>query len=231
MFFFFFSKPYITIVGEITDKAEAGKMEHIKKLDHVLQNVNRRYGENMSAKFMETINNEFQGVLCQGKDILSILLDIKNQMYPLKVRFGVGIGEIKEESLSDLSITAKGPGCEKAREALEYLRTLDNRKQTGITDVRIKAAGDGNENEKLSLVNTILSLLTMIEYSWSDRQREIIYNIMQYKEKQAGVAKRLGITQSTVQKSLSAGKYYTYAEAVQTLNRVFAEIGDKNYEK
>ena len=87
MFFFFFSKPYITIVGEITDKAEAGKMEHIKKLDHVLQNVNRRYGENMSAKFMETINNEFQGVLCQGKDILSILLDIKNQMYPLKVRF------------------------------------------------------------------------------------------------------------------------------------------------
>lgn len=50
--------------------------------------------------------------------------------------------------------------------------------------------------------------------------------MMQYDEKQAGVAKRLGITQSTVQKSLAAGKYYTVVDAVETLDTVFVEIGE-----
>lgn len=224
MFFFFFSKPYITIVGELI-----GKTEHTKELNKVLQGLNQRYEGTMTAKFMTTINNEFQGIVCKGEALLPILFELKNQMHPWKLRLGVGVGEIEEESLSEMSITVKGAGYEKAREALEYLRTLENRKQTGHADVRVESTE--NMGERLSLINTILVLLTTLEDSWSDRQREIIYHMMRYKEKQTGVAKRLGITQSTVQKSLTAGKYYVYEEAFQTLNRVFAEIEDTRYEK
>ena len=74
-------------------------------------------------------------------------------------------------------------------------------------------------------------LLTTIEDGWSDRQREIISLMMQRKEKQTDVAKKLGITQSTVQKSLTAGNYYVYEEAFQALSRVFSEIGEERFEK
>ncbi len=224
MFFFFFSKPYITIVGETIDQTE-----HRKKLNEVLRGLNKRYETTMTAQFMTTINNEFQGIVCKGEALLPILFELKNQMYPLKLRLGVGLGEIEEESLSEMSITVKGPGYEKARESLDYLRMLANRKQTGHADVRVESTE--NSGERLCLINTILALLTTIEDSWSSRQREMIYHMMKYKETQTSVAKRLGVTQSTVQKSLTAGNYYVYEEAFQTLNRVFAEIEDIRYEK
>lgn len=224
MFFFFFSNPYISVIGEVMLKKEQKESEYLKHLDTVLQEVNREYEEMISAKFMPTINNEFQGLVCDGEKLLPILLEIKHKMQPYHIRFGIGIGEVEEESMHDLSIRVKGAGYEKAREALTYLRELEKRKQTIITDLRVEIVGD--KNEKLCLVNTILSLLTTIERAWSDRQREIIYNMMKYDEKQSGVAKRLGITQSTVQKSLTAGKFYTFVDAVKTLNTVFAEIGE-----
>lgn len=224
MFFFFFSKPYISVIGEVVLKKGQKDSEYQQQLDAVLQEMNLQYEETITAKFMATINHEFQGLVCDGRTLMEILLEIKHKMQPYHVRFGIGIGEVEEESMQELSIRVKGPGYEKAREAIAYLRELEKRKQTIITDMRVEVVGD--KNEKLCLVNTILSLLTTIEHSWSDRQREIIYNMMQYDEKQAGVAKRLGITQSTVQKSLTAGKYYTVVDAVETLNTVFAEIGE-----
>ena len=224
MFFFFFSKPYISVIGEPILKTNQKESEYLKRLEEVLCEINQQYEAVISAKFMPTINNEFQGLICEGKQLLSILLEIKYKMQPYHIRFGIGIGEVEEESMNELSIRVKGPGYEKAREAIIYLRELEKRKQTILTDVRVEVAGE--PNEKLYLVNTILSLLTTIESSWSDRQREIIYNMMKYGEKQSGVAKRLGITQSTVQKSLTAGKFYTFVDAVKTLNTVFAEIGE-----
>lgn len=224
MFFFFFSKPYITIIGEVIDSKQTNDKEQVQKhLAMVLKEVNQEYNEDISAKFMSTIGNEFQGLLDQGTNMLDILLKIKNRMHPVKVRFGIGIGEITTEINSEMSITAAGPGYDKARESLEYLRINDAKNQSGIANVHVEAVGD--YRERMMLVNTIFSLLTTIEYSWSDRQREIICDMMQHRDKQSSVAKRLGITQSTVQKSLTAAKYYTFENALKTLETVFAEIG------
>lgn len=224
MFFFFFSKPYISIVGEVVDTKE-----HTKELNEALREMNRKYEATMKAKFMATINHEFQGIVCKGDSLLPILFDLKNRLYPLRVRIGIGIGEIEEESLSEWSITVKGAGYEKAREALEDLRMRKKRKQVGHADVRAAMCEDSSE--RMNLINTILMLLTTIEDGWSDRQREIISLMMRRKEKQTDVAKKLGITQSTVQKSLTAGNYYVYEEAFQALNRVFSEIGDERFEE
>lgn len=82
-------------------------------------------------------------------------------------------------------------------------------------------------NDRIHLINTIFSLLSTLELSWSDRQREIIYNMIKYDDTQTSAAGRLGVTQSTIQKSLTAGNYYAYAEASSTLETIFSEIGDK----
>lgn len=226
MFFFFFSKPYITIVGEMIDfKQSTDKLKIQKRLASVLDEINNEHEEDISAKFMPTINNEFQGLICKGANMPEILLKIKNRMHPVKIRFGVGIGEITTEIHSEISLTAAGPGYDKARESLEYLRVKNTKNQTGLADVHVEAVGD--YKERMRLINTIFSLMTTIEYTWSDRQREIICDMMEHKDKQSSVAGRLGITQSTVQKSLTAAKYYTYEDAFKTLETVFTEIGEQ----
>lgn len=225
MFFFFFSKPYISIVGEvIASKDMEERRKQQRKLNTILNNINMEYDENISAKFMPTIKNEFQGLLCNGKQFMKLLLEIKNKMYPDKVRFGIGIGEIEADFQSENSITVSGEGYEKSREALKILQNRDNKKQKAFTDIYLEIAGE--QNERVHLINTIFTLLSTLETSWSDRQREIIYNMIKYQDTQTTVAKRLGVTQSTIQKTLIAGNYYAYEEATSTLAAIFSEIGE-----
>lgn len=226
MFFFFFSKPHISIVGEMTDiKPEADKIELQEKLNEVLLEINREYEDDISAGFMATVENEFQGLLGRGRNVMKIISELKNKMYPVNLRIGIGVGEITTDINPQMSISVKGPGYEKSREALEFLREEARRNQSRIADVHLEAEGD--HKEKTKFVNTILSLMTSLEYDWSDRQREIVCDMIRHQDKQSNAAKRLGITQSTVQKSLTAAHYYTYEDALKTVEAVFNEIGEE----
>lgn len=226
MFFFFFSKPYISIVGEVlSSKNTEEKRQQQKKLNTVLQTINQEHDEDISAKFVPTIENEFQGLICRGCNLMKLLLEIKNEMYPDRVRFGIGIGEIEADFQSENAITISGAGYEKARESLKILQNRDKKKQKAFTDIHLEIAGE--QNERVHLINTIFSLLATLELSWSDRQREIIYNMIKYQDTQTTAARRHGVTQSTIQKTLTAGNYYAYEEASSTLTAIFSEIGDK----
>lgn len=226
MFFFFFSQPYISVVGEIfPSKDTEERKRQQKKLHTVLEKLNAKYDTDISAKFMPTIENEFQGLIGKGCNLMPILLEIKNEMYPVRIRFGIGVGEIETDFQSENAITVSGPGYDKAREALKRLQDRDKKKQKAFTDVYVEIAGEGNE--RIRLINTIFTLLSTIELSWSDRQREIIYNMMKYRDTQTTAAKRHGVTQSTIQKTLTAGNYCAYEEALAALSAIFSEIGEK----
>lgn len=64
MFFFFFSQPYISIVGEVIPSKNAEeKRQQQRKLTTVLETINREHDEEISANFTPTIENEFQGLV------------------------------------------------------------------------------------------------------------------------------------------------------------------------
>ena len=84
---------------------------------------------------------------------------------------------------------------------------------------------NGEDNQaKGELINITLSLMTGIKEFWTDRQREIIWDMLEHQDSQTDVARRLGIKQPTVQKSLSKGKYYTYKEGLDIINREFDKL-------
>ncbi|WP_461818732.1 SatD family protein [Faecalimonas sp.] len=226
MFFFFFSRPCISIVGEvIPSKDTEEKRQQQRKLITVLETINQEHDKDISANFMPTIENEFQGLVGKGDNLMKLLLEIKNAMYPDQVRFGIGIGEVEADFQSENAITVSGAGYEKARESLNLLQNRDKKKQKAFTDIHLEIVGE--QNERVHLINTIFSLLSTLESAWSDRQREIIYNMIKYRDTQTTAAKRHGVTQSTIQKTLTAGNYYAYEEATSTLTAIFSEIGDK----
>lgn len=223
MFFVFNYRPYIAIIGDIRDsKKLKDRKTTQEKLKRALDDLNEKYSEDISSKFMITLGDEFQGLLCNGSNILQIITEIESKMYPVKIRYGVGIGEIITDINADMAIGADGPGYHKAREAVEYLRQNEKRKQIDSADIRIGVEGD-NESST-TMINTILTLMTVIKDSWSDRQREVIADMLEHQDGQVNVARRMGIQQPTVQRILAKGKYYAYKEAMDTVGKVLGEI-------
>jgi len=223
MFFYFLYNQHIAVIGDIKGVIhKASRNEVQKKLYEVIGEINKKYKKEISSKFIVTLDNEFQGLLNNGTSIMRILLDFERLMFPIKVRFGVGIGEITPEVDRKMSQGADGPGYYLAQAALEHIINDEKRKQTNPSDTRFEIEGD-NQSSAI-LINTTLSLMTVIKESWTDRQREIIWDMLIHQDSQTDLAKRLNIKQPTVQKSLSKGKYYAYKDAFDTINEALGEI-------
>lgn len=225
MFFFFSYSPYIAIIGDIkkSKKIEDRKFIQIK-LKKVLDGINERYACDLSAKFVITLGDEFQGLLCKGENVLNIIEEVKREMYPIQVRFGIGVGEITTDINFEMAIGADGPGYYNARQAIEILKQSEQKNKTKSSDLRIEIEDD--KSSVSILLNTIFSLMTVIQNNWSERQREIIWEIDKYGGSQLECAERLCISQSSVQRSLNNGDYYAYKNAKDTVNNVLKEIGE-----
>lgn len=157
---------------------------------------------------------------------MSIISEIEIAMYPVSFRFGIGVGSISTEVNRDIAIGADGPGYYNARTAIDLLKKNEHRKQAGVSNIRIELADDNQTSQ--SLLNTVFSLMTSIKESWSSKQRQTIYDALLHQDNQSDTARRLGITQPTVQRHLSGGHYYTYKEALDTVQNILDEIGDNN---
>lgn len=225
MFFFFNFNPYIAIIGDIKNSKELENRRDTQiKLNSVLNNINAKYKSVISAKFMITLGDEFQGLLRRGDGALDIIEEIQRAMYPVKIRFGIGVGQITTEINAEMAIGADGPGYYKAREAIEMLKNSEYRNKTQAANIRIEVEND--ENSITIMLNTIFSLMAVIQNNWSKRQREIVWAYEQYGGSQLECAERLNISQSSVQRSLINSNYYAYKDAKETVNTVLREIGE-----
>lgn len=223
MFFFFLNDPYVAIVGDIKKSKKIDNRSEVQnKLKQVLEEINNKYKSDVSAKFIITLGDEFQGLLGNGINTINIISEIERKMYPVRMRFGIGIGKITTDVNKEMALGADGPGYYKARNAIEYLKDNENKKQAIAADVRFEVESDNQATT--IMLNTILELMTAIKESWSDRQREIIWNMLEYQDSQIDVAKRLKIQQPAVQKSFSKGKYYAYKDALDTIGKALEEI-------
>jgi len=227
MFFFFVNKPYIAIIGDIKKSRELKDRDNVQeKLKETLKIINGKYEKDISSKFLITLGDEFQGLLHVGHHVLSIIEEIQRALYPVKIRFGVGVGNIVTDINPDMALGADGPGYYKAREAINFLKQNEQKKKSHASDIRIEA--DGENDTTIILLNTILSLLSVIKESWSDRQREIIWDVLTHQDGQRKSAERLHIAQSSIQRGLMKGNYYAYKEAVDTVNHILSEIGEED---
>ena len=88
----------------------------------------------------------------------------------------------------------------KAREAVEYLRVIEKRNGTQAADIRFEA--DGDNQGIVSMLNTILTLMTVIKRIL-ERPPRGDRNILEHQDSQTNTAKRLQIRQPTVHRILA----------------------------
>ena len=227
MFFFFSFNPYIAIIGDLKDSKQVKEREVTQqKLRSTLQTINEKYAADIASKFTITLGDEFQGLLSSGENIMAILLEIEQHIYPVRIRFGIGIGDITTDINPELAIGADGPAYYDARSAVEYLKQNEKRKQSTPADIRIESNTEAQST--IDLLNTIFTLMATLKGTWTSRQRQIIGDLLKHSDSQSDVAGRLDIQQSTVQKSLVSGNFYSYKEALSTIERVLGEIRREN---
>lgn len=227
MVFSFGDNPYIAIIGDIKKSRQIIDRKNVqKKLYEILVEINKKYLNDISAKFMITLGDEFQGLLHTGEHLLEIIDEIQRSMYPFGIRFGIGVGTITTDINFEMAIGADGPAFYKARQAIELLKQKEQKNKTQISDIRMEF--DTDDQSTVAMLNTILTLLTVLKNNWTERQREIIWDMLVHDDGQEKSAKRLGIAQSSVHRGLMNGNYYAYREAVDTIRNVLIEIRRKH---
>ncbi len=226
MFFHYNSRSYIAVIGDVKRSRELEDRSKVQcQLRAILDKINEQYANDIVAKFVITLGDEFQGLLVSDAHVMEIISVLQSRMHPVEIRFGIGFGSITTDIDPEMAIGADGPAYYRARESVEYLKEKEKRKQTYTGDIRFEM-NEANGTAAMML-NTIADLMYAIRSSWSERQREVIYSMLEQQESQSDVAKRLNIKQPTVQKILVAGKFYAYKDALDTSIQVLKEIGGK----
>lgn len=129
---------YYAIIGDIKrSKKIENRCEIQEKLKKILDNVNSIYNNDISAKFLITLGDEFQGLLEITAPILEIIKYIQREIYPIKLRFGVGIGNVSPLINHEAAIGADGPAFYAAREMIEFLREQEKKLKEQAADIQI----------------------------------------------------------------------------------------------
>ncbi len=208
---------YYAIIGDIKkSKKIKNRFEIQEQLNRILEHINESYGENIAAKFLITLGDEFQGLLNMNTPIFEIVKYIQREMYPIELRFGIGIGEITTEINKNAAIGTDGPAFYAARNAIVDLHQQEKRLKKQAADIKIELYE--KDLFEIMEINTLLILIKTIEDSWNDRQRLTIWDMMQYQDSQEMCAKRQNTTQSTVARRLAEGKYVVYTSTIKVVN-------------
>lgn len=224
MFFFYFKfDPYIAIIGDVKNsKGIEERRKFQNKLNNILNEINEIYSNSISSNFTITLGDEFQGLLHSGEHVMEIIQYIKKESYPIKIRFGIGIGAITTDINSEISIGADGPGYYKARDSIEQLKVLEKKNESTYGDIQIKIDGENNLQE-LSL-NSILKLMYCIEKDWTKKQREVINYVLFEKKNQTEAAHYFNVTQSNIQQILFKSHFYAYKDAFASVSKILSEV-------
>lgn len=219
---------YFAMIGDIIQSKKVKNRNEIQtKLKMILTEMNQDYEEEVAANFVITLGDEFQGLLSSSKNILHIVDRIQFELYPIRIRFGIGIGDIDTEINKDLAIGADGPAYHYARKMIDLIKQGENGKKIGSANVMIYAE---DNNNVVSLINSNLQLCAFLERKWTEKQRLLMEKIILKDQNQIEAAKELEIAQSSVQRRLKAAGYYDYIDAKTIINTVISKTWGEIYE-
>lgn len=217
MLFFFSYDQYVAIIGDIVESKQIKDRKDIqKKFKNILTNINAKYSEDITSKFVVTLGDEFQGLLNNRNNIMRIICEIQMAMAPLELRFGIGIGGISTDINLDNSSEIDGSAYHRARKMIKEIESKEFKYTERHSNIMI--CSEENNIEIDELLNSILSVCTALKSKWTDRQKEIIYAYLSNDENQYKAGDILNIGQPSVNKALSNARFYSYKSAIETVN-------------
>jgi predicted DNA-binding protein YlxM (UPF0122 family) len=183
----------LVLIGDIVASKEIKNRKEVqKKLQTLFKSLNKNNKEIISP-FTITLGDEFQAVFSKADNVFKYLWEILYALYPVKVRFSFGTGDITTSINTTQAIGMDGPAFYNAREGLNEL------KQTAFLFNYV------SEKERdVKLIKQILFLLSHLSSGWKDKRFKILsflYDELSIYE----IAKKMKITDKAVYKNIDAG--------------------------
>ena len=182
----------LVLIGDIVaSKKITNRKEIQKKLQTLFKSINK--SKNIISPYTITLGDEFQAVFSNADLVFKNLWEILLALFPNKVRFSLGIGEITTSINTTQAIGMDGPAFYNARKGLIEL------KQNSFLFNIIH-----EEEKKIILMKQNLFLLSHLSSGW----KETRYKILSYLYEDLSVyqiAKKLKISDKAVYKNIDAG--------------------------
>lgn len=214
----------IGLIADIVHSRKLEKRDEIQsRLAACLKRVNGTYQTSLASNFTITLGDEFQALFKTPLRMFQALDEITFAMYPVCLRYGIGLGEITTQINPELSIGADGPAYWYAREAIQSVHSNNDYGKTNIQVIM------ENHDDVLGLVNELLKATAMIANGWRATQIEVMralleQNIWTDKFDQVGLAKKLDISSSILSQRMATSGIKLYlrsrGEAEAALERI-----------
>jgi len=210
---------YVVVTGDLkSSRRLEDRAEVQEELKNALRMVNRRFEEEIAAKFMVVRGDSFQGLLYSPKclfDMYHVFFEnISRQFY-----LGIGVGDIST-GLSENVGEIDGEAFHKASEALERAKK---------ENIWIVFRSEWEIDE---VVTCLLNFMADVMWNWTKRQKELIIYFREHGGDREAVrlaSKKFGVGERSIYKTLRTGKYHLWRDAEKVvadlLNRKWFELG------
>ena len=143
-------RSFVALIGDIKGSRSLTQRREIQEqLEITLKEINEDFRDDIAAKFLITLGDEFQGLLFHGHSLLKIIEKIKISLYPVTFRFGIGIGQITTDIYPEMALGADGPAFYHARSAIELLKENEVKKKAVLSDISFKFEEKNSTMERL----------------------------------------------------------------------------------
>ena len=205
---------YIVLRSNIIDWGETDNKEQLtEQIKDTLRDFNSDI-EEMLISSLEFEDGIIEGVFKRGEGLYEIILVLEFKLKPFKMQFGIGVCRNTRSSVPMAKAHIH------AVDMLEQVMNCGHRNKCAQTNIMLKS--DDDDFDKI--INSLLFLAFDIENGWSRRQTEILVNYFKSNENQVKAADRMGISQSSVQRSLRSAKYYLFKNTINGIDKAFGYI-------
>jgi hypothetical protein len=182
----------IVLIGDIVNSKSISQRAKIQsQLSSIFNKIND--DKLLLSPYTITLGDEFQAVYNKADRVFNHIWQISLAIYPLKIRFSIGVGEITTKINRKQAIGMDGPAFYNARNGLNEL------KESGFLFMI-----NSDELASKEIIKQSLFLISHLTAGWKKSRLDIL--VLLNKNFNIGeIARKLKITDKAVYKNIDAG--------------------------
>jgi len=190
---------FAVLTADITDSRKIENFPSAR--DEKLRPLARSHAKRklIMSEYAITAWDEFEGILTDVGNVPEVVLDLRRYFYPLRLRIGIGLGEVSSPSRTPVNAFAGGIAFERARDAIKQLDAERNTRARSTLLI-------SEDHEFDTIVNSIYQLHDTLVDGITSKQWSTI-NARLGEKGQESTARKLGLNKSLVSRLLRRGHY------------------------
>ena len=187
---------YIALIGDIVASRSLSDRAAVqRRLSQCCAGLNSRAeGLGIISPFTVTLGDEFQALFIgDGADgIWLCIAEIEAEMYPVQIRFALGLGDIATDINREAALAMDGPAFHRARAGIETMKK---------DKVRYRLLG---LHRGEGLVRHSLDMLSHNRDKWQQNRHRILSALLQ-QQSISDIASKLGVSEQAVYRNIRDG--------------------------